>query len=144
MGESCVTILLMYQYVEPPWTKKEHGKSLKRVISLAEKYNITGRGRCAAEGLNCTLTGDADDVQAFCQSLREWKPEIFNKTDFKLTHGCKSDIRFKSLSLRKVDELVKYKMDGVKAPSIQQHGTPIIRTNLWKCVPHTLLPSFRR
>ena len=51
------TILLMYQYVEPMWTKKEHKLARKTVIELAAKHHITGRGRCAREGLICTLTG---------------------------------------------------------------------------------------
>ena len=66
--------------------------------------------------------GSAIGIRDFCMALRKWKPDIFNQTDFKLTDGCSKEIQFKALSLRKVDELVKYGLDGEKAPSISAHG----------------------
>ncbi len=111
------TILLMYQYVEPRWSKKEHKLARKTVTQLAEKYNVTGRGRCAPEGLNCTLTAGAKDIRLFCDALREWNP-IFKETDFKFTDGVPIAKKFKSLSMRKVDELVAYLLEGEAAPSL--------------------------
>ena len=105
------TILLFYQYIEPLWTSAEHKLALKKVIEIGTKFNITGRGRVAREGLNCTLTGRPDDIRAFCYGLRAWK-DIFNETDFKLTDGVPAGKLFKSLSIRKADELVAYGLAG--------------------------------
>jgi predicted sulfurtransferase len=116
-----VTICLCYQYVEPVWNPKQHRAAISFIIDLAKKHDISGRGRCAPEGLNCTLTGGAAELRAFCYALREWDP-IFQETDFKLTDGLAAKERFKAFSLRKVDELVNYGLEGQKAPSLQHHG----------------------
>mmetsp|Transcript_27059 Transcript_27059/g.64647 ORF Transcript_27059/g.64647 Transcript_27059/m.64647 type:complete len:796 (+) Transcript_27059:272-2659(+) len=48
---------------------------------------------------------------------------LFEETDFKITDGIPSSKLFKSLTVRKVDELVAYGLDGpTKAPSIKQFG----------------------
>lgn len=109
-------ILLFYQYVEPVWTKAEHKAALKKVIEIGEKYNITGRGRVAREGLNCTLTGKPHDIRSFCYGLRDWN-DVFNETDFKITDGVTLDKMFKSLSIRKTSELVAYGLAGGKLHS---------------------------
>ena len=116
------TICLFYQYKEPSWTSKEHKAALNKVHELTKKYTITGRGRCAPEGLNCTLTASANDMRAFCYSLREWDPSLFNPTDFKLEDGVPTDKRFRTFTLRKVDELVGYALDGIRAPSLNRHS----------------------
>jgi hypothetical protein len=108
------SILLFYQYVEDPiWTKAEHKAALKKVIEIGTKYNITGRGRVAREGLNCTLTGKPHDIRSFCYGLREWN-DVFNDTDFKITDGVAADKMFKALSIRKTNELVAYGLAGGK------------------------------
>ena len=117
-GHMPVTLLLFYQYIEPVWTAQEHKAALKFVMSLAKSHDVCGRGRCAAEGLNCSLTGPAKGIRAFCEGLRKWKP-IFLETDFKLTDGVPYAHRFKALTLRKTDELVAYGLAGEKAPSLQ-------------------------
>ena len=108
------SILLFYQYIEPTWSKAEHKTALKKVIEIGTKYNITGRGRVASEGLNCTLTGKPHDIRSFCYGLREWK-DVFNETDFKITDGVAPSKMFKSLSIRKTDELVAYGLAGGKS-----------------------------
>lgn len=106
------SILLFYQYVEDPiWTKAEHKAALKKVIEIGTKYNITGRGRVAREGLNCTLSGKPHDIRSFCYGLREWN-DVFNDTDFKITDGVAEDKMFKALSIRKTNELVAYGLAG--------------------------------
>jgi predicted sulfurtransferase len=119
-SDSC-TICLFYQYKEPAWKTKEHKAALNKVTELATFYKVTGRGRCAPEGLNCTLTASANDMRAFCYALREWDP-AFNETDFKLEDGVPSSTRFRTFTLRKVDELVGYALDGIKAPSLNRHS----------------------
>ena len=118
--DSC-TICLFYQYKEPAWKSKEHKAALNKVTELAKTYGVTGRGRCAPEGLNCTLTASANDVRAFCYALRDWDPS-FNSTDFKLEDGIENKHRFRTFTLRKVNELVGYALDGVKAPSLNRHS----------------------
>lgn len=111
------SILLFYQYIEDPiWSKAEHKAALKKVIEIGTKYNITGRGRVAREGLNCTLTGKPHDIRSFCYGLREWN-DVFNETDFKITDGVAADKMFKSLSIRKTNELVAYGLAGGKCLS---------------------------
>lgn len=118
--DSC-TICLFYQYKEPAWKAKEHKAALNKVTELAKTYSVTGRGRCAPEGLNCTLTASANDIRAFCYALREWDSS-FNETDFKLEDGVENKHRFRTFTLRKVDELVGYALDGIKAPSLNRHS----------------------
>lgn len=113
------TILLMYQYVEPSWTKKEHKSALKKIIELGQECNITGRGRVAPEGVNFTLSGMPQDVRNFCYGLRKWN-SLFDETDFKLTDWVPKSKLFKSLSIRKTDELVAYGLAGEKAPSLKK------------------------
>jgi predicted sulfurtransferase len=113
------TILLMYQYKEPAWSKQEHKKALKKIIELGQTHKVAGRGRVAPEGVNFTLSGEPQDVRAFCYSLREWNP-IFLETDFKLTDWIPKNKLFKSLSIRKTEELVAYGLTGEKAPSLQK------------------------
>ncbi len=105
------SILLFYQYIEPQWTKVQHKRTLKKVIEIGLQYNITGRGRVAPEGLNCTLTGRPDDIRSFCTALREFD-EVFFETDFKITDGVEWSKMFKSLSIRKANELVAYGLTG--------------------------------
>jgi len=116
-SEGC--ILLFYQYIEPVWTKKEHKKAVKKIISLGEEFNITGRGRVAPEGVNCSLSGKPEDVRSFCYGLRSWNP-LFKETDFKLTDFVPKNKLFKSLSIRKTEELVAYGLAGEKAPSLEK------------------------
>ena len=78
------TICLCYQYKEPAWNKKQHKAAITEVQRLARLHNVKGRGRCAPEGLNCTLTANAKDMRAFCYALRAWDP-IFAETDFKVS-----------------------------------------------------------
>lgn len=118
---TCCTVCLFYQYKEPAWKSKEHKAALNKVTEFAKAYKVTGRGRCAPEGLNCTLTASANDIRAFCYALRDWDPS-FNETDFKLEDGVENKHRFRTFTLRKVDELVGYALDGVKAPSLNRHS----------------------
>ena len=116
-GNFPVTLCLFYQYIEPLWTVAEHKAALKFVIGLGKEHSICGRGRCAAEGLNCSLTGSAKGIRAFCEGLRKWQP-IFLETDFKLTDGVPHAHRFKALTINKREELVAYGLAGEKAPAL--------------------------
>eukprot|EP00536_Pseudo-nitzschia_multiseries_P015429 jgi/Psemu1/218062/e_gw1.886.17.1 len=125
------SIVLFYQYKEPVWTEPEFQKALKLFLSIGRKFSMTGRGRIAPEGVNCTLTApSAEQIRGFCQALRdEWgvvdndsDKNLFQETDFKITDGLPQSQRFKSLSIRKTDELVAYGLEGEKAPSIEKFG----------------------
>ena len=63
LAADAVTLVLFYQYMEPVWTKKQHRGAMKAITDLAASHDIKGRGRCAPEGLNCTLTGSAAGVR---------------------------------------------------------------------------------
>ena len=116
-----VTLLLFYQYVEPPWSNEEYKTNLTHVEQLGKEANITGRMRVAKEGLNCTLSGSRDGILTFCRSLRLWKPENFLSTEFKLTHDLPEPQRFGELKIIPVQELVHYGLEGDKAPAIAQY-----------------------
>ena len=116
-----ITLALFYQYVEPAWTAKEHKRAIKRITEIARKNGVNGRGRCAPEGLNCTLTATAVGMRAFCQGLRDFDP-VFENTDFKFTDDMPYEQRFKALSIKKVGELVAYGLEGAVAPSLQNGG----------------------
>ena len=122
-----VSLVLFYQYCEPQWSKKEHKEALKYVINLGKTCGVTGRGRCAAEGLNCTLTGRPEAVRAFCNGLREWKPLLFDGTDFKITDGLASHERFKALTIQKKNDLVAYGLPSEVAPALATALDPFAR-----------------
>ena len=122
LADDSITLLLFYQYVEPMWTKTQHKKARSFVIGLGAKLGIGGRGRCAAEGLNCTCTGTPDAIRKFCLGLRAWNP-LFEETDFKLTDGLAAKEGFKALTIRKTDELVAYGLAGENAPSLRENST---------------------
>jgi len=146
LAADAVTLCLMYQYVEPVWSNTQHRASLKYVINLAKKHAVTGRGRCAPEGLNCTLTGSAKDIRLFCYGLREWKPDLFNETDFKLTDGLLPKERFSAFTLQKQLELVNYGLEGKKAPSLKHHsGQHVEATEYHKmmCNPDAVIIDVR-
>ena len=128
-GNFPVTLCLFYQYIEPLWTVAEHKEAMKFVIGLGKEHGICGRGRCAAEGLNCSLTGSAKGIRAFCEGLRKWNP-VFLETDFKLTDGVPHAHRFKALTINKREELVAYGLAGTKAPALSSS-----RAQVRACAP---------
>ncbi|KAH8069318.1 hypothetical protein JL721_6140 [Aureococcus anophagefferens] len=113
-----VSLLLFYAYREPAWTDAEHKKALAEVLAIGARHKITGRGRCAPEGLNCTLTGRGGDVRKFCASLRAWDGALFGPADFKVTDGLEENQRFKALTIRKTEELVGYGLANDRAPKL--------------------------
>jgi predicted sulfurtransferase len=121
LAPDAVTICLCYQYKEPAWTKKQHTRALHHITQLATQHGITGRGRCAPEGLNATLTARAEPMRNFCYALRAWDA-LFEETDFKLTDGQAPSVLFRTFTLRKVPELVGYGLGGIQAPSLTRHA----------------------
>ena len=107
------SLVLFYQYQEPPWTNAQHKHMLKDFGAVAQRFEITGRGRIAPEGLNCTLTcASPTKLRAFLTEIRTIFPMVFSATDFKITDGIPPSKLFKTLSLRKTEELVAFGMAG--------------------------------
>jgi predicted sulfurtransferase len=102
------SLVLFYAYREPAWSAAEHSRALKTFIKLCEAHDLKGRGRCAPEGVNCTLTGGQQQIRSFCTSLREWDSSLFGPVDFKITDGLQKKEAFKRLTIRKTEELVGY------------------------------------
>lgn len=135
-NEEGITLLLFYQYVEPPWDEDQYQIAKQFVSNQGHKYNITGRIRCAREGLNCTLTGSRSDMQHWIEALRKFdggrstidphteKATVteFANTEFKLTHNLPVGQRFPRLNVMEVIELVNYGLAGSRAPPISKHG----------------------
>ena len=130
LSSTATTICLCYQYIEPAWTRKQHKHAITSITHLANEHNITGRGRCAPEGLNCTLTASAHNMRNFCYALRAWNP-IFEGTDFKLSDGEPSSALFRTFTLRKVQELVGYGLGGIKAPSLARHSGKHLEADMY-------------
>ena len=119
-----ISLLLFYQYVEPPWDESTYDKMLKELQKLGKRLNLTGRMRVAKEGLNCTLTASHDSIMEYCQTLQTLRPNDFKKTEFKVTQDLPQPQKFRELKVLAVAELVNYGLEGTKAPPIQQyHGT---------------------
>lgn len=142
---SALSLLLFYAYQEPRWTKKEHKQARAKVLELGKRFEVHGRGRCAREGLNCTMTGLPEDIRAFCRALRAWKPQLFNATDFKIDDSLRLDQHFKALTVRKVDELVAYKLGTDRkhvAPSLQHSaGTHVEADEFHKMLAEDETPT---
>ena len=119
--EHDVTLLLFYQYVEPPWDASKYAQVLKHVQELGDSLKLTGRMRVAKEGLNCTLTGTHQSILHFCQALREYKE--FCDTEFKLTRDLPHAQCFSQLKVIPVTELVHYGLEDQKAPPMEFTGT---------------------
>jgi len=117
-----VTLLLFYQYVEPPWDSEMYHKVLAHLQHLGDSLHLTGRMRVAREGLNCTLTCSHEGILAFCKALREFNVGEFSDTEFKLTTDLPQPQAFPSLKVMPVTELVHYGLDGEKAPPIEYTG----------------------
>lgn len=84
---------------------------LSHVQNTADQYSITGRARVAYEGLNCTLTGQYENIRMWCKSLRSFgheKKKYFQDTEFKLTDDLPNGQAFTKLHVFKVDEIVNY------------------------------------
>lgn len=130
-----ITLLLFYQYVEPPWDETQFQTALKFVTDQGHKHGLTGRMRVAREGLNCTLTGSHDGIRGWCAALRKFdggrskvdlatgaKLTEFANTEFKLTDDLPPPQRFPKLHAFEVVELVNYGLAGSRAPEIAKHG----------------------
>lgn len=117
-----VTLLLFYQYVEPPWTPSEYQKALQFGEESASSFDLTGRMRIAREGFNCTLTGTFHNIRSWCTKLRTFSRPHFEQTEFKLTDHLPDKQRFPKLNCFHVQELVHYGLTGSATPDIDKTG----------------------
>lgn len=120
VDHSDTTLLLFYQYVEPPWDDETYKMVLKNMEKIGAE--LGGRMRVAKEGLNCTLSGTHRAVTNFCKALRHFHKGEFQETEFKLTRDLPKNQNFPSLKVMPVQELVNYGLDGEKAPPIDYTG----------------------
>lgn len=119
-----ISLLLFYQYVQPPWDESTYDKMLKELQKLGTRLGLTGRMRVAKEGLNCTLTASHDNILEYCTTLQTLRPTDFRQTEFKVTQDLPSPQTFRELKVLAVAELVNYGLEGTKAPPLEQyHGT---------------------
>ena len=51
-GQSNVTLLLFYAYVEPEWTSAQHEEAIQYAQKVGQEHQMTGRLRVAREGFN--------------------------------------------------------------------------------------------
>mmetsp|Transcript_31254 Transcript_31254/g.47908 ORF Transcript_31254/g.47908 Transcript_31254/m.47908 type:complete len:604 (-) Transcript_31254:63-1874(-) len=122
--ENDVSLLLFYQYVEPPWDNEFYNNTvLSHMQKLGEDLHLTGRMRVAREGLNCTLTSSHENILGFCKELRKFHKGEFVDTEFKVTTDLPKKQRFPNLKVMPVTELVNYGLNGEKAPPIDYTGT---------------------
>jgi hypothetical protein len=130
-----VTLLLFYQYVEPPWDEVQFCNAYEYATNEASRRGITGRMRIAREGMNCTLTGSPADVRGWCGAMRSFdggrsridpmsgtRRTEFADTEFKLTDDLPPRQRFPNLHAFEVVELVNYGLAGSRAPDLYRYG----------------------
>mmetsp|Transcript_10068 Transcript_10068/g.24446 ORF Transcript_10068/g.24446 Transcript_10068/m.24446 type:complete len:736 (+) Transcript_10068:65-2272(+) len=117
-----LTLLLFYQYIEPEWDDDTHQKMLRDLKRIGNSLELTGRMRCAKEGLNCTLTGTHESILDYTKALRQLRPNDFRKTEFKLTTDLPIAQKFGELKVLDVLEIVRYGLEGQKAPPIRQYS----------------------
>ena len=121
-GATGVSVVLFYQYAEPAWSQAQLRRLLAEFNRLAAEHSVTGRGRAAVEGLNCTLTTrEPAQARAFCEGLRAFDP-LFQETDFKISDDEPEHALFKRLTIKHTEELVAYGLGGARAPSLKQNG----------------------
>lgn len=114
------------KYVRPSWTAPQRQAAENFTRDSLTRHGCTGRLRCAREGFNGTLTGPAQGIRAFCQDLREYEPEHFANTDFKIVDGLRDNQMLRGLKVWHVEELVTYGFDkgALKGKaSIESGGT---------------------
>jgi len=117
-----LTLLLFYQYIEPVWDDDTYDKILRDLKKLGTSLELTGRMRCAKEGLNCSLTGAHSSILEYTRALRQLRPNDFGETEFKLTTDLPLAQKFGELKVLPVLEIVRYGLEGQKAPPIQQYS----------------------
>jgi predicted sulfurtransferase len=117
-----LTLLLFYQYIEPEWDNETYEKILRNLKKIGASLELTGRMRCAREGLNCTLTGKNESILEYTKALRQLRPNDFRNTEFKLTTDLPLAQKFGELKILPVLEIVRYGLEGQKAPQIQQYS----------------------
>jgi predicted sulfurtransferase len=117
-----LTLLLFYQYIEPEWDNETYEKILRSLKKVGASLELTGRMRCAREGLNCTLTGTHESILEYTKALRQLRPNDFRNTEFKLTTDLPLAQKFGELKILPVLEIVRYGLEGQKAPQIKQYS----------------------
>ncbi|GMI24705.1 hypothetical protein TeGR_g1883, partial [Tetraparma gracilis] len=128
-SSSTCSLLLFYHYARPPLAS-EQLKSLKAFLEgQATRRNLGGRLRIAREGLNCTISGDADSLRAFSRDLAAWDDSTatatatstpstppFAAAEFKYVDDLPLDRAFKDCKILPVNELVFYGVGEQEAP----------------------------
>jgi hypothetical protein len=154
-----VTLLLFYQYVEPPWDEIQFRSAYEFATNEANGRSITGRMRIAREGMNCTLTGSPEDVRGWCAAMRLFdggrartdpntgmRRTEFADTEFKLTDDLPPRQRFPKLHAFEVVELVNYGLAGSRAPDLSRHGGTHLEPKEYHrkmCEPDTVVIDVR-
>ena len=138
------SLLLFYAYVQPPWAPRARSAAIEYANGVLSQHGCTGRLRVALEGFNGTLTGPQAGMEAFCQALREYSPEHFGATDFKLVHGLQDNKRFRALKVWPVEELVTYGFSTDQAPLAAggKHVKPAVWTAM-AAAPNTVMIDVR-
>jgi hypothetical protein len=111
-----ISLLLFYQYVEPSWTPAQHRSAIAWAKETGHRLGLGGRMRIAREGFNCTLTGTYDGIRSWCKELRDFCPEFFSSTEFKITDYLPKKQMFSKLHCFSVDELVNYGFTKTSLP----------------------------
>lgn len=97
------TVILFYKYVEIPDPDSER----ERQQRLCESYDLKGRLIVAEEGINATLEGTTENIEAYIEAMQQ--DSRFADIDFKKSPG--TGVSFPKLSVKHRPEIVASDMD---------------------------------
>ncbi|MEX2514929.1 MAG: rhodanese-related sulfurtransferase [Candidatus Paceibacterota bacterium] len=112
------TVILFYKYV----TIADPEAERQRQRELCKKYGLTGRVIVAEEGINATLEGTDENIQAYITSMKA--DDRFADIDFKRSPG--TGAAFPKLSVKAREEIVASDLGDNINPTVDTgtHITP--------------------
>lgn len=122
------SLVLFYQYVNPPWSESKVDVLMAYLTKLAQRHVLGGRIRVAPEGMNATVSSIDSPHGTAARTLRRLASDLkhfdmaFKHTDFKFVDQLSGDRHFAQLKLFPVQELVYYGIRQEQAP-LEQGGT---------------------
>ena len=121
-GES-VGLLGFYHYARPPWTEPARDATAAWLRALCAQHRLGGRVRVATEGVNATVSGSSDGLDAFQATLSTtegWHSVLFKR------EPCTPQQLWPALSCWLADELCGFGADEATRSKLDAVGPGIM------------------